>query len=447
MSHQHHYSPPRDQFIEVLRGKQMPEGVKKLSLGLAVFGIGLFLYGAVVGEQRAWTAFHVNWLFFTTIASAGVMFSAVQRITTARWSRGILRFMEGFVAFLPFAALGLLVILVGGKEHIYPWWNEVGTGQLIPEKEAYFNHGFFYARSLLSFGLLLVLQVWYIYTSVRLDVGITPEYGASWAAGLRARMRAGFGEERRELHSTHSLQGKLAVVMALVFGFGWCVLAWDHSMSLDYHFFSTMYGWQVFMGGWLVAIMILAVLVRWWKGQFPELPELVTEKHYHDLGKLGFAFTAFWGYLTFSQYLIIWYGNLAEETHFFTLRLSGIWSTTTMAAAVLTFILPFFGLLSVKAKVWSPTLILFATSSFIGLWFSRYTEIYPSVYSGHAEHLPLGLWELGIFLGFAGLFAWSYSQFMDAFPKAQVFKMTSPYRDEVQVPVDPKTMEPLPAHE
>ena len=447
MSHQHHYSPPRDQFIEVLRTKQMPETLKKVSLGLGVAGMALFAFGAATGVARAWQSFLVNWLFFTTIASAGVMFVAVQRIVTARWSRGIIRFMEGFVAFLPFAAIGLLIITFGGKSHLYPWWDLVGTGQLIHEKEVYFNHSFFYLRSIIAFGAIIALQLWYVYTSVRLDVGVTPEYGASWAAGLRAKMRATFGEERRELHSTHSLQGKLAVAMALVFGFGWCVLAWDHSMSLDYHFFSTMYGWQVFMGGWLVSLMLLAVLIRWWKTQFPELPELITEKHYHDVGKLGFAFTAFWGYLTFSQFIIIWYGNLAEETHFFTLRLTGAWTTTTMLAAVLTFLVPFAGLMSVKAKVWSPTMILFAASSFIGLWFSRYTEIYPSIYGTSLAHAPLGLWEIGIFLGFAGLFAWSYAQFMDAFPKARVFLMTSPYRDEVQVPVDPTTMEPLPAHE
>lgn len=447
MSHQHHYSPPRDQFIEVLRTKQIPDSFKKLSLGLAVAGFALFAFGAATGVSRAWQAFQVNWLFFTTIASAGVMFAAVQRIVTARWSRGIIRFLEAFVAFLPFAAVGLLVIIFGAQDHVYPWWSKVGTGYLIHEKEIYFNHSFFWLRSIVVFGLLLLLQVWYVWTSVRLDVGVTPEYGASWAAGLRAKMRAAFGEERRELHSTHSLQGKLAVTMAIVFGCGWVVLAWDHSMSLDYHWFSTMYGWQVFMGGWLVALMIFAVLLRWWKTQFPELPELITEKHYHDVGKLCFAFTAFWGYLTFSQFIIIWYGNLAEETHWFTLRLNGVWSTTTMLAAILTFLVPFAGLMSVKAKVWSPTMILFATSSFLGLWFSRYTEIYPTIYGSKAEHLPLGLWEIGIFLGFAGLFAWSYAQFIDAFPKAQVFKMTSPYRDEVQVPVDPETMEPLPAHE
>lgn len=447
MSGQKHYSPPRDQFVGVLQSKSMPAMAKRGGLVLGILGMLLFAVGAATGEARAWQAFLVNWLFFTTIASAAVMFSAVQRITTARWSRGVIRFLEGYVAFLPIAAVGLLVIIFGGRAHLYPWWDLVGTGELIPEKETWFNHGFFYVRSVIVFGALLVLQLWYVWTSVRLDVGITPEHGASWAAGLRAKMRATFGEERRELHSTHSLQGKLAVIMAIVFGFGWSMLAWDHSMSLDYHFFSTMYGWQFFMGGWLVSLMTFAVLLRWWKGQFPELPELVTDQHYHDVGKLGFAFTAFWGYLTFSQFLIIWYGNLSEETHFFTLRLTGAWTTTTMLAAVLTFVLPFFGLLSVKAKLHSPTMIFFATCSFVGLWFTRYTEVYPSSYGTRVDHAPLGVWELGIFAGFLGLFVWSYAQFMDAFPKAQVFKMTSPYRDEVQIPVNPDTMEPLPAHE
>lgn len=447
MSAKEYYAPPRAAFVAVLQSKSIPQSFKNGSLALGVIGMLLFVVGAAMGQARAWQAFHVNWLFFTTIATAAIMFAAVQRIVTARWSRGIIRFLEGFVAFLPFAAVGLLVIIFGGRSHIYPWWDMVGTGELIPEKETYFNHTFFWLRSIVIFGALAGLQIWYTWTSVRLDVGVTPEHGASWAAGLRARMRAGFGEERRELHRTHSLQGKLAVIMTLVFAFGWVVLAWDHSMGLDIHFFSTMYGWQVFMGGWLVALMVWAIILRWWKTQFAELPELITAKHYHDIGVLCFAFTAFWGYLTFSQFLIIWYGNLAEETHWFTLRLTGAWSNLTMAAAVLTFLIPFIGLLSVKAKQYGPVMIFLALCSFVGLWLARYIEVYPSIYGTGVARAPLGLWEIGIFAGFLGIFAWSYAQFMDAFPKAQVFKMTSPYRDEVQVPVDPKTMEPLPAHE
>ena len=423
--------------------RPMPPAVRMASLVATEVGLNTFLFGAISGNDRAWHAFHVNWLFFTTISSAAVTFVAVQRITTARWSRGIIRFMEGYVAFLPVALLGLIAMVLFGPSHVYPWWNTVGT--LRPEKQVYLGHAFFTTRTLLVFAAIVVLQLWYVWTSLRLDVGVSPESGATWAAGLRARMRARFGDERRELHSTHSLQGKLAVFMVILFGFGWCVLAWDQSMTLDPYFYSTMYGWQVFMGGWLVALMTLAVLVRWWRSHLTA-PDLITENHFHDLGKLCFAFTAFWGYLTFAQFLVIWYGNMPEETHFFTLRLSGAWKAWTVATACLTFALPFFGLLSVKAKTYAPVMLFFAACSFIGLWIARYVEVYPSVYGVNGAG-RFGFWEIGIFIGFLGAWGFCYSSFMDAFPKFRVFLLTSPFRDEVQVPVDPRTMEPLPAHE
>jgi hypothetical protein len=429
--------------VIIAGSRPLPPMIRTASLAMAVLGMLLFVVGAAMGNDRAWHAFQVNWLFFTTISSAAVMFVAVQRITTARWSRGIIRLSEGFAAFLPFALIDLIVMVFFGKGHVYPWWKQLPSLQ--HEKQVYLNHQFFAIRTIGVFALLTVLQVWYVWTSVRLDVGVSPEGGAKWAAGLRAKMRAGFGEERRELHSTHSLQGRLAVFMTILFGFGWVVLAWDQSMTLDPHFYSTMYGWQVFMGGWLVALMMLSVLIRFFRN-YLGADDLITETHYHDVGKLCFAFTAFWGYLTFAQFLVIWYGNMAEETHFFTLRLTHAWKNWTVATATLTFAFPFFGLLSVKAKTWAPSMFFFAACSFIGLWIARYVEVYPSVY-GPVSHAPFSYWEAGIFLGFLGTWGYCYSMFMDAFPKFRVLLLTSPYRDEVQVPVDPRTMEPLPAHE
>ncbi len=417
--------------------------IRQISLALAVLGLGTFVYGAATGNDRAWHAFHINWLFFTIISSAAVMFVAAQRIATARWSRGVIRFLEGYVAFLPFAWIGLAVMVFVGPSHLYPWWNELA--QYPHEKQTYLSHTFFSVRSFLVFTAIAVIQLWYIWTSVRLDVGVSPEAGAGWAAGLRAKMRATFGEERRELHNTHSLQGKLAVFMAIIWAFGWIILAWDQSMSLDPWFFSTMYGWQVFMGGWLVALMTFAALSRYWRNTLGA-EDLVTETHYHDIGKLCFGFTAFWGYITFAQYLVIWYGNVPEETHFFTQRLTGAWTNWTVAIVVLAFVLPFFGLLSVKAKTYSPTMIFFAMCSTAGIFIQRYIEVYPSVY-GTVANAPFAYWEGLITLGFLGVWGFCYTSFMDAFPKFRVFLLTSPYRDEVQVPCDPKTMEPLPAHE
>ncbi len=428
---------------EILAGSDRPVS-RRLTIAcavLAVVGGLVFIAGAIMGSDRVWRALLFNWLYFTTISSAGVMFVAVQRITTARWSRPVIRFLEGYVAFLPVSFVLLLVILLG-RHHIF-WWSNVVPR--VAEKRAYLNPGFFFARTLITCGIITGLSLWYIYTSVRLDVGHVRENGARWARGVRDRMRRGFRDERREIHSTHSLQGKLAVFLAFAFAYGWIVLSWDLSMSLDPHFQSTMYGWWVFMGGWVAALASFTIITMAWR-RYLNRYDLITDRHFHDLGKLCFAFTAFWGYLTFGQYLVIWYGNLGEETHWMRLRLIHPWEGLTIAVVVLMFVIPFFGLLSRAAKVFLPTMAIFALSTVVGLWFHRYLEVYPSLYGVTAD-LPFGLWEIGIGLGYLGVWGLCYLAFMDAFPRFRVTLMTSPNRDEVQVPVNAKTMEPLPAHE
>ncbi|HMJ19202.1 MAG TPA: hypothetical protein VK478_12490, partial [Gemmatimonadaceae bacterium] len=243
------HAPSRE---EVLVGidRPSPPILKTIALVLAAIGLVVFVIGLFINPDRVWHALLVNWLYFTSISSAGVMFVAVQRITTARWSRPIIRFLEGYVAFLPVAFVLLLILLVG-RHHIFWWSNHVPD---IPEKRIWLNPPFFFTRVIVVYLIITLLSVWYIYTSVRLDVGILPESGAKWARGIRERMRKGFKDERRELHSTHSLQGRLAVFMAFAFAFGWIVLSWDLSMSLDPHFQSTMYGWWFFMGGWVTAL-------------------------------------------------------------------------------------------------------------------------------------------------------------------------------------------------
>jgi hypothetical protein len=427
-----------------------------VALVLLILGALTFLVGLFVAPDRVWRAFHANWLFFATLSSAGCTFVAVQRITTARWSREVIRLMEGYVAFLPVALVFLLMSVLLGKNHIFPWTHEAYP---VPEKALYFDPTFFSIRVLGVFAIITLLSLRYIYTSVRLDVGMNPEWkgartsgsgdtakrAAEWAEGIRARMRRGFRDERREIHMTHSRQGRLAVFVCLAFGFGWSVLSWDLSMGLSLHFQSALYGWWFFMGGWLMSLALFALLMIWWR-RYLGAYELIKEVHYHDIGKLVFAFTAFWGYLTFGQYLVIWYGNLPEETHFMRLRLIAPWKTITVTSLALVFALPFFGLLSRRTKVVLPTLAFFAVASLTGMWLMRYTEVYPSTY-GEVARAPFGLWEIGVLLLYVGAWGWVYAQFMDAFPRVRSTLLTSPYRDEVQVPVDPKTMEPLPAHE
>jgi len=440
---QHYHYPTRGDFARRLVDKPFPKGLKTLFLVLAVIGVATFIGGVVMGQERAWHALHFNWLYFTVISTAGGAFAAVQRIVTGRWSRPIIRFTEGFVAFVPVAFVILLVILLFGREHIFTWAGREAI--TVQEKAFYLAPGFFITRGIAIFGLITFLQLWFIYNSVRLDVAVLPEYGAKWAAGIRARMRAGFGDERRELHSQHSLQGKVAVGVIMTFVLGWCVMAWDYSMTLSLHFQQTMYAWIVFMGGFVNMIMATSLICMWWRKHL-DAHDLVTDAHFWDLGKLGFAFTAFFGYISFSQYLVIWYGNMPEETFFYRLRLMGVWKNVSLLVALLAFILPFFGLISKAAKMYKPTFVLFAVCSLLGIYLHRYIEVYPSIY-GEATSLPYGIWEIGITLGFLGIWGLCYSAFMDAFPVMRVFMMTSKHRVEVQVPVVARTMEPRPAHE
>jgi hypothetical protein len=439
-SHDAHV-PTREEVVAGL-DRPTPALLKTISLVLAAIGLIVFVVGLFVQPDRVWRALLFNWLYFASISSAGVMFVAAQRITTARWSRPIIRLLEGYVAFLPVAFVLLLLMLFVGRHHIFWWSNHTPT---IHEKAIWLNPPFYFTRVILVFLIITSLSVWYIYTSVRLDVGILPEGGANWARGLRERMRRGFRDERRELHSTHSLQGHLAVVLAFAFAFGWILLSWDLSMSLDPHFQSTMYGWWFFMGAWVTALASWTLIVMAWR-RFLGRYDLIQDKHFHDLGKLCFAFTAFWGYLTFGQYLVIWYGNMGEETHWMRLRLIDGWRVPTLIGVTLMFVFPFFGLLSRAAKVYLPTMAFFAASTVLGLWIHRYIEVYPSIY-GVLHDIPLGIWELGVAAGLLGIWGFCYLAFMNAFPRMRVLLMTSPYRDEVQVPVDPRTMEPLPAHE
>jgi len=292
--------PSREELLATYN-KPTPNGLGLLTKALAVLGLIVFVAGLFMAPDRAWRSYHFNWLFFASLSSAGVMFVAVQRITTARWSRSIIRLLEGYVAFLPVAFVMLLVSLFIGKGHIFPWTHEHPP---VAEKVLWYNAAFLSTRAIISFGVLTALSVWYIYTSVRLDVGLLPEWGSKWAEGLRTRMRTGFGDERREIHSTHSLQGKLAVVLALCFGYGWSLLAFDLSMGLSLHFQSTLYGWWFFMGAWLCSLTSFSLLVLAWR-RYLGAQAYIGENHFHDLGKLCFAFTAFWGYLTFGQYLVI----------------------------------------------------------------------------------------------------------------------------------------------
>ena len=173
--------PPRvltREQVLLASSKPISPTLKLVFLVLAIIGAVVFVAGVFFDADRAWSAFHANWLFWASLSHAGVVFVAVQRITTARWSRAVIRFMEGYVAFLPVAFLFLLLTLFVGRGHVFPWTHEAYP---VPEKATYYNGTFLTIRDIVIFGLMTLMGWWYIWTSLRLDIGRIPEGGAPWA--------------------------------------------------------------------------------------------------------------------------------------------------------------------------------------------------------------------------------------------------------------------------
>jgi hypothetical protein len=206
---------------------------------------------------------------------------------------------------------------------------------------------------------------------------------------------------------------RLAPAYAVIYAYVLTLVAFDGIMALQPHWYSNLLGGFIFMGAFLSAHMLLVLLMIYGAAHL-RVADLVSPKQRHDLGKLCFGFTVFWTYLMWAQFLVIWYGNLPEETGFVFARLWGHWLPIGVAVLWGMFIIPFFGLLGVAPKKVRPLLGFFASVSLVALWLERYLLVMPSVSAlpGPAFSVP----EAGPTLAFAGLFLLTYALFGRSFP-------------------------------
>jgi hypothetical protein len=381
--------------------------------GLSILGLILFVQALAAGTaDRAWQLFHVNWIYFTGLAGGSVAFAAVQKITNAKWSGMIIRFAEAGVAFLPISLLGLVLIFTVGYPSIYGPM-QAGLHGVQHSKAVWLSHGFMFAR--LGIGLLaLTIVGWKL---VRADM--VPDMYATRAV-VPAGRRSLFERWSRDYQTTTAVAAahesrihRLAPTYAVMYAYVFTVLAFDAIMALQPHWFSNLLGGFIFMGSFLGAHMLLALLSIYGAAHLG-VSDLVSPKQRHDLGKLCFGFSVFWTYLMWAQFLVIWYGNLPEETGFVFARLWGHWLPIGKAVLLGMFVIPFFGLLGVAPKKSRVTFGFFATVSLTALWLERYLLVMPSI-----SPLPgpvFGLPEVGPTLAFAGLFLLSYALFARTFP-------------------------------
>ncbi|NOT09262.1 MAG: hypothetical protein HOP28_13785 [Gemmatimonadales bacterium] len=380
---------------------------------LAIGGAALFVVALTGGEgSRAWQAFHVNWIFFTGITGGSLALAAVHKVVNAKWSGVIIRFSEATVFFAVVSVIACILIFTLGYEAIYGHMHEQ-LHSLPHGKALWLSHEFMAGRLIL--GLIVLFGVgWKL---VRAD--LTPDMAAVKGAVDEARRplyeqwTAGYDGSPAGALANEAKIRRLAPLYVVLYALVFTLIAFDGIMALQPHWFSNLLGGWYFMGSFLGAHTLLALLALYGRKQLG-IADLVSPKQRHDLGKLCFGFTVFWAYLMWSQFLVIWYGNLPEETGFVFARLWGPWQPVGRWVFLGMFLIPFWGLIFVAAKKSPLFLGIFATISLVSLWVERYLLVTPSV--THEAGPVFGLPEAGPLLLFLGCFLLAYGIFARTFP-------------------------------
>ena len=399
----------------------------KLGGLLAAVGAALFVL-AVSGGQgaRAWQAFHVNWLYFTGLTAGSLALNAVYKVANAKWSGVIIRFSQATVFFAAVSLIGCVLIFTLGYQAIYgPMQAQLPA--LSPGKQLWLSHGFMAARLIL--GLLVLFTVGWLLVRADLlsDMATVKEtlqdarrpLYDQWTAGYDASPEGVAARDRR----IHRLAPLYVVLYAIVA----TLVAFDAVMALQPHWFSNLLGGFYFMGSFLGGHTLLVLLMLYGRSHLG-IADLVSPKQRHDLGKMCFGFTVFWAYLMWAQFLVIWYGNLPEETGFVFARLWGPWLPVGRWVFLGMFLIPFWGLLFVAIKKSPFGLGLFATISLTALWLERYLLVTPSISAGAGP--VFGMAEAGPLLGFLGFFLLAYGLFARTFPMVSPRLATLTLREE-----------------
>jgi hypothetical protein len=339
-----------------------------------------------LSANRPWAAFLVNSIFFLGIGIGTLFFLAIQYAAQVGWSAGLIRVFEAVSMFVGIPILGILFLAVTGGMHMHHLWHWMAEGimdpasanydELIAGKQAYLNVPFFTIRTL--------------------------AYLVIWAGGAYLLRRNSLREDALPKgQNMFFTQRKLAATFVVLYAVTSSTSAWDWVMSIDTHWFSTLFGWYTFAGMFVTAMTVLNLLVMYLRVN-NHLP-WINANHQHDLGKFMFAFSVFWTYLWFSQYMLIWYSNIPEEVTYYLPRFKGEYKPLFVAMVAMNFIFPILVLMSRDAKRIFGFIGLAATFVLAGHWMDHYIMIMPGAVG---YDYGFGFAELGGILFYAGLFLW-----------------------------------------
>lgn len=357
----------------------------RATVALAVAGLAGLATALGLGWSRGdalgylFHSYLVSYCFFLSISLGALFFVALQHATRAGWSVAVRRLAEllaGNVPVLAVLFVPILAAVLAGYSSLYPWTDgeTVARDELLRHKAVYLNRGFFAARCIFYFTVWGLLGRFFLARSVEQDQSGNPD--------LTQRME------------------RLSPLALLLFAGTITFASFDWLMSLEPQWFSTIYGVYFFSGavvGFLAAVILAAMLLQ----ASGRLDPSITAEHYHDLGKLLLGFVVFWGYIAFSQYMLIWYANVPEETTWYLARQSGSWKWVSVVLLFMHLLIPFFGLLSREAKRRKVLLGFWAVWLLVAHWIDLYWLVMPGL---ETECLLLGPIDAACLVGVGGLY-------------------------------------------
>lgn len=390
---------------------EFSSGNKKLALGLMAVGVLAVVYAVMahIPGQRIWANVLVNSYYFMGIALIGTFFVALQYAAQAGWSAGLKRVPEAMGQFLPFAGILLIITAIGSSSslhwnHIYHWMDPELTDpnsdhydSIIAGKSSYLNEGFFFAR------LIIYVAVWTFFTFLFRKLS------------LKEDIEGGLTSYKKNI--------TFGAIFLVFYAVTSSTSSWDIMMSIDTHWFSTLFGWYNFATMWVAGLSIIALIILHLKkkGHFQH----VNENHLHDLGKFMFAFSVFWCYLWFSQFMLIWYANIPEEVTYYLDRWENyqfIW----LGNMVINFILPILILMDRDAKRSFKVMRVAACIIVFGHWLDVFIMVMPGAVKAD---WGIGFLELGMFAGFIGAFMYVV---LNALSKAPLVPKNHPFLEEAE---------------
>ena len=371
---------------------EIPVGYKKWTYGLLAVGIAAFIAGLIFlgfssdehARTRFWAVLLQNSVFFLLICNACMFFICANTLGHSAWQTAFRRIPEAISALVPvFSVITLLVfigIIMGGQTHVYHWLdkNAVAGDKILTWKSGFLNPTFFFVWTIIT------LFVW-SYTGAKMR-----------KLSREADDQPITGEHARKYIWINTIWAGLFIVFfALTVG---STIPWFWLMSIDAHWYSTMYSWYTFGSTFVGGLALIALYIVFLKNH--KYLEYTTAEHLQDVGKYIFAFSIFWTYLWFAQFMLIWYGNIPEETIYFKVRLQVVYKPIFWINFCVNFIAPILILMTRGSKRSYSIMTFMSVALILGHWLDFYQMVMPGTLG---EHYSIGWFEWGTLALFVGI--------------------------------------------